>query len=70
MIGLLLVFAQAFSRDQLLELCTQPDQPGTDRVIDSHVKNLRKKISLALPDLEVIHAVYGVGYRFEVTPES
>jgi len=55
-----------FSRDQLLDLCAQPNEPATDRVIDSHIKNLRKKVAKALPDLEVIHAVYGVGYRFEV----
>jgi len=55
-----------FSRDQLLDLCAQPNEPVTDRVIDSHIKNLRKKVAKVLPDLEVIHAVYGVGYRFEV----
>jgi len=55
-----------FSRDQLLDLCAQPNEPATDRVIDSHIKNLRKKVAKVLPDLEVIHAVYGVGYRFEV----
>lgn len=55
-----------YTRDQLLDLCAQ-DQPATDRVIDSHIKNIRKKLSRVLGDLEVIHAVYGVGYRYEVT---
>jgi two-component system response regulator BaeR len=36
-----------------------------DRVIDSHVKNVRKKLAKALPGQELIHAVYGVGYRYE-----
>jgi two-component system, OmpR family, response regulator BaeR len=35
--------SRIFTRDQLLDLCAQPDQPATDRVIDSHIKNLRKK---------------------------
>lgn len=59
-----------YTRDQLLDYCAQPDQPATDRVIDSHIKNIRKKISRVLPDMEVIHAVYGVGYRFEIAEKS
>jgi Transcriptional regulatory protein, C terminal len=37
----------------------------TDRAIDSHIKNLRKKIEAALPESDCIQSVYGVGYRFE-----
>ncbi|MBS1988973.1 MAG: response regulator [Cyanobacteria bacterium SZAS LIN-2] len=59
-----------FSRDQLLDLCAQPNEPATDRVIDSHIKNLRKKLAKVLPDLELIHAVYGVGYRYEITEQK
>lgn len=39
-----------------------------DRVIDSHIKNLRRKISDAAETgnrHEWVQAVYGVGYRFE-----
>ena len=39
-----------------------------DRVIDSHIKNLRRKISEAADTgnrHEWVQAVYGVGYRFE-----
>lgn len=58
---------RVYSRAQLLDLCYQQEQLIIDRVIDSHIKNLRKKIATALPPgLEVIHAVYGIGYRFEV----
>lgn len=56
---------RVFSRSQLLDLCYQQEQLVFDRVIDSHVKNLRKKVSKALPEKEVIHSVYGVGYRYE-----
>lgn len=56
---------RVFSRAQLLDLCYQQEQFVFDRVIDSHVKNLRKKLSKVL-DVDVIHAVYGVGYRYEV----
>ena len=36
-----------------------------DRTIDSHIKKLRKKLAAAAPDEELIHSVYGVGYKFE-----
>jgi two-component system, OmpR family, response regulator BaeR len=37
----------------------------SDRTVDSHVKKLRKKISEVAPQREIIHSVYGVGYKFE-----
>lgn len=58
---------RVYSRAQLLDLCYQQEQQIFDRVIDSHIKNLRKKIAKALPGQEIIHAVYGVGYRYEIT---
>jgi len=39
---------------------------GYDRTIDTHVKNLRKKIGNALPGQEVIATVYGIGYKLTV----
>ncbi len=57
---------RVYSRSQLLDLCYQQEQLIIDRVIDSHIKNLRKKIAKVLDELEVIHAVYGIGYRFEM----
>lgn len=59
-----------FTRDQLLDFCAQLDQQATDRVIDSHIKNLRKKLARIAPELEVIHSVYGVGYRFEISAKE
>jgi two-component system response regulator BaeR len=37
-----------------------------DRAIDSHVKNIRKKIGHVLPDAALLHSVYGVGYKIEI----
>ena len=36
----------------------------SDRAVDTHVKNLRKKLSLAAGGKEMIESVYGLGYRF------
>ena len=56
---------RVYSRAELLDSLYDPDQDVSDRAVDSHVKNLRRKIEAALPGREVIHSVYGVGYRYE-----
>lgn len=57
-----------FSRSQLLELAYPESTDVVDRAIDSAIKNLRKKLAADIPEQELIHSVYGVGYRFELTP--
>jgi len=58
---------QVFSRAQLLDLARagNPNLDANDRAIDSHVKNLRRKLDAALPGFEAIHSIYGLGYRFD-----
>ena len=36
-----------------------------DRTVDSHVRNLRRKLGVVRPQGSGISAVYGAGYRFE-----
>jgi two-component system response regulator BaeR len=57
---------QVFSRAQLLDLAAQDKLETGDRAIDSHIKNLRRKLAVALPDAEPIGAVYGLGYRLDL----
>ncbi|WP_296945215.1 response regulator [uncultured Massilia sp.] len=59
---------QVFSRAQLLDLARAggAGMDVADRTIDSHVKNLRRKLDAALPGVEAIRSIYGVGYRFEL----
>lgn len=58
-----------FSRNELIRTVSGYEFGGYDRTVDSHIKNLRKKISILLPDQQVIATVYGFGYRFETFPE-
>ncbi|MGL4768399.1 MAG: response regulator [Formosimonas sp.] len=53
-----------FSRDQLIAQAYSDNLDVFDRAIDSHIKNLRKKIALVLPDVDVVQSVYGLGYRY------
>lgn len=55
-----------FSRDRLMDRIYRDHRVVSDRTIDSHVKKLRRKLSELLPEQELIHSVYGVGYRYEV----
>jgi two-component system response regulator BaeR len=57
---------RVYSRAQILDLAYDDEQDVSDRVIDSHVKNLRRKIAERAGDREIIRSVYGVGYRYEV----
>jgi DNA-binding response OmpR family regulator len=57
---------QTLTREQLLDELHGAAYPSFDRSIDSHIKNLRRKLH-AGPDQPVnIETVYGVGYRFVV----
>lgn len=55
-----------YSRAQILDMAYYETDDVSDRIIDSHIKNIRKKIAVVLPELDPIHSVYGVGYRFEL----
>lgn len=57
---------QVFSRAQLLDLARQDSLDVTERAVDSHIKNVRRKIAFVLPDAEAISSVYGLGYRFDL----
>jgi two-component system, OmpR family, response regulator BaeR len=59
---------QVFARAQLLDLARAGNASldVTDRAIDSHVKNLRKKLEAVLPGVDAIHSIYGLGYRFDL----
>jgi two-component system response regulator BaeR len=54
-----------FSRNQLMDRLYPDQRIICDRTIDSHIKNLRKKIAGAAPEMELIHSIYGVGYKYE-----
>lgn len=60
---------RVFSRDQLIAQAYHDNLDVFDRAIDSHIKNLRKKIAAVLPDVDVVQSVYGMGYRYSPPEE-
>lgn len=55
---------RVFSRDQLMNEMYSDYRVVSDRAVDTHIKNLRKKLSEASGGSEMIESVYGLGYRF------
>lgn len=53
-----------YNREQIIELVYDSYREISDRTVDSHIRNVRKKLSLLGLDYEAIESVYGVGYRY------
>ncbi|WP_035275782.1 response regulator [Desulfogranum japonicum] len=68
--GLLQVLVAApgrvFSRSELINKVQGYQFEGYDRTVDSHIKNLRKKIAEKLPEQDVILTIYGLGYKLVI----
>jgi two-component system alkaline phosphatase synthesis response regulator PhoP len=53
----------AFTRSELIEQGLGYEYEGSERTLDSHIKNLRRKIEADPKQPAYIQTVYGVGYR-------
>ena len=56
---------RVFNREQLILKIYNEDYIGNDRIIDAHVKNIRKKIPVSC-----IKTVIGIGYQFDAEGSS
>jgi two-component system response regulator BaeR len=55
-----------FPRGELLDTLYADHRVVSDRTVDSHVKNLRRKLQKVRPLDDLVHSVYGVGYKLEI----
>ncbi|MBN1994717.1 MAG: response regulator transcription factor [Anaerolineae bacterium] len=53
----------AFTRSELIEQALGYEYEGSERTLDSHMRNLRRKIEPRPGEKTYIQTVYGVGYR-------
>ena len=63
--GLIAHQGRVFSRNQLMDLCYVDERVVSDRTIDTHIKNIRRKLSAVLGEDDLIHSIYGVGYKID-----
>lgn len=54
-----------FSRQKLMDTVYDDHRIVSDRTMDTHIKNLRKKLQEADGDPEMIRSIYGIGYKFD-----
>jgi two-component system alkaline phosphatase synthesis response regulator PhoP len=52
-----------FTRSELIEQALGYDYEGSERTLDSHMRNLRRKIEPDPKQTNYIQTVYGIGYR-------
>ena len=62
---LVAVPGRVLRRDGLLDRLYMDHRVVNDRTVDTHVKNLRRKLMQVVTDRDLIHSVYGIGYKFE-----
>ncbi|WP_246608299.1 response regulator transcription factor [Paenibacillus agaridevorans] len=55
---------RVFTRTHLMDEALGDDYIGYERTIDSHIRNLRKKLGDHEAEKPYIETVYGIGYRF------
>ena len=55
---------RAFTRDELITFALGDEFNGFDRVIDTHIKNIRQKLGDDIKSPEYIITVHGTGYKF------
>jgi len=57
-----------YSRAQILDLVYSDYRDVSDRTVDSHIRNLRKKLTGLGLEHDLIRSIYGSGYKFEPLP--
>jgi two-component system, OmpR family, response regulator BaeR len=57
---------RVFPRERLLEKLYDDHRVVTDRTVDAHVKNLRRKLQEIRPGEDLVRSIYGVGYKLEL----
>lgn len=57
---------KVFSRSHLLDRLYEDHRVVTDRTVDSHIKNLRRKLQSVRSGTELIVSIYGVGYKCDL----
>jgi len=61
---------RVFTRSDLVSILKRNCHGGDIRIIDTHMKNLRKKIEDRSEHADIIKTVYGIGYSLDVSSDA
>lgn len=61
---------RVFTRLQIMEQAQGSAFEGYERTIDAHIKNIRLKLEENPKKPELIHTVFGIGYKLEMKPNA
>lgn len=56
---------RVYSREELMQEAYSDYRVVSDRTIDSHIKNLRRKLTVGKSGSGLLRSIYGVGYKLE-----
>jgi DNA-binding response OmpR family regulator len=70
LVALARVPGRVYSRYELINRVRGYEFEGYERTVDSHVKNLRRKIEADPSEPELVETVLGVGYRLGITRDG
>lgn len=59
-----------FTRSAILDRLWEFDDPPTERAINTHIKDLRKKLKESGLTEDIIQTIYGMGYRLKPNPQE
>jgi two-component system response regulator BaeR len=54
-----------YSRQQIIDHIYYDYRIVSEQTVNSHIRNLRKKLTDLSPDYELIHSIYSIGYRYD-----
>ena len=54
-----------YSRQHIIDNIYRDYRTVSEQTVNSHIRNLRKKLTELSPDYELIHSIYAVGYRYD-----
>jgi two-component system response regulator BaeR len=54
-----------YSRQHIIDNIYYDYRIVSEQTVNSHIRNLRKKLTDLSPDYELIHSIYAVGYRYD-----
>jgi len=61
---------RTFTRQNIIDTIYNDYRIVSEQTVNSHIRNLRRKLSQISPDHDLVYSIYGVGYRYAAVPQN